>query len=153
VMLLCGKRGDLAVHTPESCFPSIGMEPAEAKVATPVKSQDGATSFGTFEAQRYKPTADAKGAVPSRVYWAWSKDGVKWESPTNPRITFAAVPFLYKVYVVRDDSEQGSERGGPSTAQGKSSDLCEDFLRDFLPVISGRVTAKQTDNKVNRGEQ
>src|SRR5262245_35692495 len=96
VIVLCGRPGPLALHTPEVCFQGAGFQLAG-------------------ERQRYKPAKDVAGepqefwtatfakrdrAEPEslRLFWAWS-DGGPWVAPEEARLVFFHSPALYKMYV------------------------------------------------------
>jgi hypothetical protein len=124
VILMCGRAGRMAVHTPEVCYCGAGYElPGEA-TACEFKSAPGQESARFFTAQFTK-----KAATPTnlRLYWAWNAQG-QWEAAPSPRWQFRGAPFLYKLYVSRTlhDPAPGQAAADPTT----------DFLRQFVPVLN-----------------
>ncbi|HEX8199906.1 MAG TPA: exosortase-associated EpsI family protein, partial [Isosphaeraceae bacterium] len=98
VLLVCGAPGPISVHTPDVCFPGIGYDasatPTKVALAVPSGSQP-TTEFWTTLLT--KPG----GVVPTslRIYWTWGGAG-RWAAPSNPRLNFASLPLLYKLYVL-----------------------------------------------------
>jgi hypothetical protein len=129
VLLMCGRWGKMAVHTPDLCYRGAGYEVAGEKVRQAVATPAGPAAFWT--ARLRKPGA---GATALRIHWAWSADG-SWRAPDSPRWTFAGSPFLYKLYVVRDVTAEGDR---PGTATGDPS---QRWLEHFLPVLSDTLFA------------
>jgi hypothetical protein len=60
------------------------------------------------------------------IFWSWSRDGVSWEAPENPRFSLARSRALYKMYVIREFIPKSRSESKPS---------CELFLQQALPVI------------------
>jgi hypothetical protein len=60
------------------------------------------------------------------IRWLWSRDGVTWQAPENPRLSLARSPALYKLYVVREYAPR------PSSESAKTSEV---FLSQALPVL------------------
>lgn len=122
VLIVCGRGGPICVHTPDVCYAGAGYRPTRPpERATPV---DGT---GFWYGRFGKPDA----VVPQRldIYWAWSRDGVAWSAPDNPRSAFAWSPALYKLYVVRTV---------PPTGESSDPEL-EAFLARFLPVVKSAL--------------
>ena len=115
VILMCGRSGKMAVHTPEVCYSGAGYELHEQPSACPI---NGDASFWT--AKFTKKTSHL------RLYWAWNATGA-WEASTGPRWQFRGEPFLYKLYVSRDISEQASA--------APEADVTAAFLREFVPAL------------------
>lgn len=124
VILMCGRAGRMAVHTPEVCYRGAGYDlPAEAK-AYELKGLPQEESARFFTAQFTK-----KGVTPTslRLYWAWNAQG-PWEAAPSPRWQFRGAPFLYKLYV---SHALDARAGGKSEA-----DPAVEFLRQFVPVLN-----------------
>ncbi|MBI2805109.1 MAG: exosortase-associated EpsI family protein [Planctomycetes bacterium] len=121
VILMTGRSGKMAVHTPEICYGGAGYELRETPAAVAFTA-DGADRFWT--AHFAKPG----GAVQHlRLFWAWNARG-EWKASTVPRWQFLGEPLLYKLYVSR-----GLEPG-PGVAP--TNDPAAQFLREFLPVVN-----------------
>lgn len=98
VILLCGRPGRMSVHRPEHCYGSAGYEmtgpPLQLKV-TPKGQETAELWTGLFSKN------EAGGPVQLRIFWSWF-DGRRWQAPNTPRTTFARLPALYKLYVIRN---------------------------------------------------
>ena len=98
VLALCGRPGNLAVHTPEICYTNAGYMMSGKEV---LDLGDGNSAWtATFT----KP-----GLNPDRlqVTWTWGV-GPRWIASDSPRTAFAREPYLYKIYYVR---RLGSSKG------------------------------------------
>jgi hypothetical protein len=111
VILMCGRAGKMAVHTPEVCYRGAGYELFEDPVARAVQPD-----HKFWSAQFVK-----KGGSNLRLAWAWNARGV-WEAPALPRWSFRGEPFLYKLYV--------SQEVGTSRSDGPL-----EFLGVFVPEL------------------
>ena len=60
-----------------------------------------------------------------RVFYAWTAAG-PWAAPDAPRVTFAGVPVLYKLYLLRDLP------GGDTPL---ADDPCLDFFKRLQPEL------------------
>jgi hypothetical protein len=119
VFLVCGKTKPTIDHSPDQCYAAAGYAlQGEAHRET---IEYGETR-GEFKRGRFgRETALDREQV--EVLWAWTHDGV-WTAPTNPRMTFANVGALYKLYVINTPD---------SAAEGKRAS--EVFLKEFLPIV------------------
>lgn len=123
VILMCGRPGKMAVHTPEVCYGGAGFELREQPAAYALKSDKGdAGQLWTAQFQK-------KGVVPARLrlYWGWSSRG-EWQASPSPRWQFRGEPFLYKLYVSRDTT------GQPTLSP--QADPTAEFLRQFVPALN-----------------
>jgi hypothetical protein len=94
VLIMCGRPGPIAVHTPDVCFLGDGYEMSEMpKRVTPVDGMHAQFMTAHFRI----PDQVSKPGL--RVYWAWSTDG-NWTAPENTRWTFASNRALFKMYVM-----------------------------------------------------
>lgn len=118
VILMCGRPGKMAVHTPEICYRGAGYEmndpPPVASIGSP----------GAFWTAQF--TKKGAAALNLRLYWAWNAHGA-WEASASPRWQFRGEPFLYKLYVSRESGRQGNTAAG--------ADVASRFMREFLPVL------------------
>lgn len=121
ILLLTGLPGDIATHTPEACYPGAGYTLGETTQYT--------FRYGDPERGAEFRTAIASrgGANPStlRIYWAW-RGSESWSAPDDPRWTFATMPALTKLYIVR---ETGGAKSDPQ------SDPCNQFMQLILPEL------------------
>jgi hypothetical protein len=138
VMLLCGKTRELSVHPPTVCFEGLGLEVEGEPQRVPVPAEVAGEGGGELMAVHFKPSAYST-ARPLYVYWGWSRDGRHWEAPSVPRLHFAGAPYLYKIYVVRDD---------PTGKKPASGELCDAVLRDFLPELHAAIDKVSADGEV-----
>ena len=125
VVLMCGRPGKMAVHTPEVCYGGAGYELFEAPAAT-VMRDPGGVERGVFWSARFSKQA---GGSDLRLYWAWG-DGAEWQAPANPRWTFRGRPFLYKLYASHEISP------------GQTVDATGELLSELLPVIRNAFGAE-----------
>jgi hypothetical protein len=100
VLIMCGRPGPIAVHTPDICFGGAGYRvfDEETKSLQPAK-ESPAMEFKTARFVR----EDALNGSALRIYWGWTTDGT-WSAPKDPRWTFASAPALFKLYVMWDQS-------------------------------------------------
>jgi hypothetical protein len=121
-MLVCGRPGPTALHTPESCLPASGYSlaaPAERQsIAAPGLAQSAA-----FWVARFQKSGDV--TEPLHTTWSWTADGT-WIAAHQPRFEFGRYPFLYKLYVThplaRLDESEARDPGA-------------EFLAVFLPEL------------------
>jgi hypothetical protein len=118
-VLMCGRAGKMAVHTPEVCYRGAGYDLPDTPTAIVLRDESDALA-GTFWTARFaKQTGTTRDL---RLYWAWNA-GDEWQAPANPRWEFRGRPYLYKLYA-------SHELTGPSDA-----DATAEFLRELLPVL------------------
>jgi hypothetical protein len=123
VLMVCGRGGPICVHTPDVCYAGAGYRQLTDETRKGVETGDG--SKDEFKVARFaKPGA----VVPTQleIYWGWSRDGVNWVAPDNPRLSLARLPALYKLYVIREFVP------GP---RADAANACESFLRRALPTV------------------
>jgi len=118
VVLMCGRPGKMAVHTPEVCYSGAGYELFEAPTAQ-VMRDDTDVEHGVFWSGRFTKQT---GGSDLRLYWAWG-EGYDWQAPTNPRWTFRGQPFLYKLYASHE------------ITTGQVGDPTAELLTELLPVL------------------
>jgi hypothetical protein len=127
VILMCGRAGRMAVHTPEVCYRGAGYEIGGTPEIWPVHSAAG-TDLGALWTARF-----SKGTGSDlRLYWGWNA-GDSWQASANPRWQYGGEPFLYKLYLSH-------------AASGKSATLAaQDFMGQFLPELRKTLLAKLRD--------
>lgn len=121
VLLVCGRPGPIAAHTPEICFQGAGYVQMAAKARQTLK--DALPTPITLWTAKFQHD----GAVPvqRRVWWGWSAAGA-WLAPDHPRAQFGLHRVLYKLYVVHTL---------PRLGEPVAEDPTPDFLRAFLPAV------------------
>jgi hypothetical protein len=120
VILMCGRPGRMAVHTPEVCYGGAGYELREEPSVVDVKDLAGSQWWHAIFSK--KTTAPQR----LRLFWAWNSQG-NWHASAAPRWQFRGEPFLYKLYVSRDTTKQ--------PALSPQADPALDFLRVFVPAL------------------
>jgi hypothetical protein len=120
VLLVCGRPGPIAVHSPAVCYAGIGYDTGDrGSWFSPASG-----SPDRFWVADYRKIDSAR-PEQLRIFYAWS-DGGPWKASGNARLDFAGAPALCKLYVVR-------ETAGP-TPQA-ASDPAAGFLRELLPEL------------------
>ncbi len=125
VLVVCGRPGPIAVHSPEVCYGGAGYD---------VESPAARLKLGTDEAwaiDMAKPgpvTADRL-----HILYCWGSGGA-WEAADAPRVRFAGSPALYKVYILAT----------PATPDGPRDDAVERFARQFLPELRASLGSAAT---------
>ena len=122
MLLVCGPSGPTSLHSPDVCYPGAGYAMAGPPERHGVRSKglDQRDEFWVTRFQRGGPAPD-----PVRVYWAWTAAG-DWQAPDSPRLRYAGLPALYKLYVIRPLA-----RADETMADDPSTD----FMRTFLPEV------------------
>lgn len=120
VVLMCGRAGRMAVHTPEVCYRGAGYEMDGVALPVTVSGEAG-VPLGAFWTARFSKHTGV--ASDLRLYWAWTADGV-WQAPSSPRWLYRGAPFLYKLYVSQD-----------AIRSDVSTEATPEFLRQFLPQV------------------
>lgn len=121
VLLMCGRPGPMSVHSPDICYPGIGFEPTAppAREVHQFGSEHAEFWCGRFARQ------EVAGANHVQILWAWGTAG-EWTAPVNPRLTFARMPALYKLYVIQSL---------PSSGDKAEREAGSEFLRQLLPEL------------------
>jgi hypothetical protein len=115
VILMCGRAGQMSVHTPDVCYRGAGYEMAGTQEQ---KTLPGGAQYWFARFRPATPTAPELA-----IGWAWSSDG-RWQAPDAPRLTFGGQPYLYKLYVVRE-----------AAASPGADPVIAAFLQEVLPVF------------------
>jgi hypothetical protein len=131
IILLCGRTGQMAAHRPEHCYRGAGYETSApaAKCAVPLGPAEPPADFWTARFRK----DDATGPVQLRIFWSWLADD-SWRAPDSPRLAFAGVPVLYKLYAVRE------LQGLPERVE---EDPCLDLLGSLIPVLTKSLSSPQ----------
>jgi hypothetical protein len=126
VILMCGRAGHMAVHTPDICYRGAGYE----MVGEPTKYRMPGQGNFEFWTANFRQ-AKAAGAD-LEIYWTWRADD-SWLAPTSPRLTFGGQPYLFKLYLVRERA--GDAPQGAVMAQ---------FLTHLMPELEGALFSPRT---------
>lgn len=113
-LLVCGKSGPIAVHTPDVCYGGAGYALTAPPVRQIIPATENAPSAAFWTAKVRKQNTQQ--TMTLRVCWTWNANG-QWEAPDNPRLKFGHHPSLYKLYVVRELAPDEDESApGPEAA-------------------------------------
>jgi Protein of unknown function (DUF3485) len=120
LLILSGRAGPLSVHLPETCYVGAGFEEAGERK----KYREPGPPLGEFWVYRFQKR---EAAVPEqlRVFCSWAAAGA-WRAADSPRMEFARLPFLYKMYIVRQLS---------SADEPLTDDAAVEFIRVLLPEL------------------
>jgi hypothetical protein len=128
VMLLCGLPANIGSHSPEVCYPGAGfvLEPA-TRVSFPIGTPPRSVTLQTATARKDDPVRPGR----LRIFWGWN-NAKGWDAPDDPRWSYAALPALWKLYVIRELSGADVE---------PADDPCREFLDRFLPELDHTLFA------------
>lgn len=123
VLLVCGRPGPIAVHTPDVCFEGAGFR----RVGSPVPFT---VAYGTADREADLWTIrmrreEAAFLTELRVFWSWNGEN-SWQALEQPRVNFARHRSLYKLYVLHG---RAGEDAGPEAGP------CVPFMRLLLPEL------------------
>ena len=127
VLLICGRPGRVAVHSPDVCYPGAGYEMLGEPTRAVLPLPDGAAPAEFWKARFARPADAAQ--RPLGIYWSWTA-GERWQAVDSPRLAFAGVPVLYKLYVV---AATGADPG--------SRDVAAEFAQRLLPQLAALLTS------------
>lgn len=126
VLLVAGRPGPISVHTPEVCYGGAGYEPSAPKGKCLIdRDASGSEEFWLADFVKQATTAPEH----LRILYGWTPDG-SWSASEQPRLDFASVPALYKLYIVRATFAADEPVQDDPGAQ---------FARQFLPVVRASV--------------
>jgi hypothetical protein len=95
LLIVCGRPGAIAVHTPDVCYQGAGYQMTGDPTRQMVPAgKDQQRELWTANFAKTGPIPDA-----IRIFWGWSTDG-RWEASNYPRLSFARYPVLYKMYLI-----------------------------------------------------
>jgi hypothetical protein len=123
VLIVCGKPGPVALHTPDVCFEAQGYAQAGAAGvhALPAAGDELPHEMKVGKFARAGPAL----ADDLRIAWSWTADG-RWQVPESPRVAFRNQGALYKLYVMRSAPRvEGPFEKDPATA----------FIKLLLPEL------------------
>jgi hypothetical protein len=129
VLVVCGRPGPIAVHTPEVCLGGEGfsLESSKQRHIASLAPPDQPAEF--WVGQFYR----SDGALRSdqRQFWTYSADG-SWTAEDNPRFRFARFPALYKIYIMRQMARKDEKLEEDPTVE---------FIKVFMPEMQKRLFA------------
>jgi hypothetical protein len=126
VLLMCGRPGPMAIHTPEVCYTGAGYDMCGSPTRQIFPRGTGVDAFWAADFQ----VAGALVPERIRVLYAWSR-GTAWQAPQNPRLELAGAGVLHKLYVVSDLAP--GERGEVHRP-------ADEFLIGLLPELDAIVS-------------
>ena len=109
ILLVCGRPGPIAAHTPEVCYGGVGYEILGEAKPVAIQAGESPTPAAFFSAKFARPRSPDPGVL--HLLWAWNGDGT-WETSDNPRLSFARHRCLYKLYLVREATKSDFSAGG-----------------------------------------
>lgn len=118
IVLVCGRPGPVAIHTPEVCYGANGFL-VGGKDAAAVNE----VGEKLWKADAMRTSASEETRL--RLYWGWN-GGSGWTASEDARRQFVRSPVLHKLYVVRELS---------SLSESNREEPCEEFLRVLLPAL------------------
>ena len=130
VTIILGPPGPISVHLPEICHTSRAIEPTGKRehvtIETKMPKKSDANSYKTTEERFWAVNFEDKGleGYEERFFYAWGTGG-PWVAPEQPRISFGAYPYLYKIQVASKLARD---------ADLETRDPVEEFLKVFVPA-------------------
>ncbi len=124
VVLLVGRPGNMSVHRPENCYPGAGYDQGGASIRYAIAGANGSKVADCWTSRFAKKDATASSQL--RIFWAWYADGA-WQAPDYPRYDFAHLPYLYKLYVIRETY---------SRPDPLEEEPAVKFMEQFLPQLA-----------------
>jgi exosortase len=128
LLLVCGRPGPVAAHTPEVCYPGAGFELAQDRPGEVVVEAGPGYPAAEFRWALFRQR-EALTPASLRIYWSWNSIG-KWAVPEYPRIAFAGRPYLYKLYVIFELAGERGEAADPAETE---------FIRQLLGALENTL--------------
>jgi Protein of unknown function (DUF3485) len=125
ILLVCGRTGPIAVHSPDVCYSGAGYELTADPVRKALEPAGGGPPAEFWRGDFSKQNSITPLNI--RIYWSWSNGG-PWKAPGNSRLTFAGSPVLYKLYVIH-----GS---GVAAERDKDTDPGVEFIQALLSGLT-----------------
>jgi len=122
-LLVGGRPGPIAVHTPEVCYAGAGYQ-ASDPTSRLVLGPGRGTQPDEFRVAQLSKQESVR-PEHLRIFYAWSAGGA-WRPSDNPRLEFAAATALYKLYVIHE-----TNGGGDRLAE----DAGAEFTRRIIPEL------------------
>lgn len=125
IAVIVGPTGPTSVHIPEVCLSSRNYEARDQRRRIPIITEASTTS----ELWCVNFRSPSVSADELRIYYGWNC-GDGWVAPSEPRISMAGYPYLYKLQL-SCDMPLGSE-----TTQ---KDVGVKFLKEFIPLLDDYI--------------
>ncbi len=127
VLVLCGRPGPIAVHSPEVCLGGEGctLDGRRERLGVDLAPPDKRVEFWAGQFYWF----DGGLRRDRRQFWTYSPNGT-WTAEDNPRFSFARYPSLYKIYIVRQMSRRDEKL---------EEDPTLDFIKVFMPELQKRL--------------
>jgi len=126
IWFICGHPRDIAMHTPDVCYPGSGFTQQDQTIRYPVVLDEETQEKGDFFTAVFRKQDIHTNRV-DRVFWAWSRPNEPgWSAPDSARIAFGGSSALYKIYFVSPLKERG---------ETLDQSACIDFAKVFMPEV------------------
>jgi hypothetical protein len=127
VLIVCGRPGPIAVHSPEVCLGGEGYTALGPKKRQSLSLPGMEKPVEFWVNQFYRNEGGLR--KDRRQFWTYGAKS-SWTADDNPRFTYAGAPALYKIYIMRE-------------MQRKEDKLEEDptleFIKVFMPELQRRL--------------
>jgi hypothetical protein len=127
VLIVCGRPGPIAVHSPEVCLGGEGFDVEGPKRRQSISVPPSDQPFEFWVSQFYRTEGGLR--KDRRQFWTFSANG-SWTADDNPRLHFARYPVLYKIYLMREMSRKDEKLEEDPTLE---------FIKVFMPEIQKRL--------------
>jgi hypothetical protein len=127
VLVVCGRSGPIAVHSPEICLGGEGYAEEGMRKRDPISVAGFGKPFEFWVSQFYRTEGGLR--KDRRQFWTYSPNGT-WTAEENPRFSFARYPALYKVYIMREMQRKDEKL---------EEDEARDFIKVFMPELQRRL--------------
>ncbi len=124
MLLVCGRPGPIAAHSPEVCYPGAGFEAIGSVSRQVIEPADVRAPKAEFLTAAFGKPGPAE-APRLEILWSLNS-GTGWEAVNHPRLRFGAGGYLFKLYIVQELSRDAGA-GGALPAR--------EFARDLLPAL------------------
>jgi hypothetical protein len=103
VLVVCGRPGPIASHTPDVCYRGSGYSQVGEQTRGDItiddeNSQERGKRY-PLNLLQFRPPITRLDARELQIRWAWMAPGELLKTPSNPRYDFAMKPALFKVYI------------------------------------------------------
>jgi len=124
VLVAAGRPGPVSVHTPQVCYEGLGYNITPDGIKASLHASESGIGGDFKNGIFMKSSPGATDYL--KIYWSWNASG-RWQTPSQPRVSFAGHSGLYKLYVIcpfaRAEQQEEVDR------------ICQSFLDDFLPEL------------------
>ena len=129
LLVTCGRPGSMIIeHNPKICYSELGFDEIGDGRRVPFTQAEKSSEFYAHTFVKTTPTRTSR----LRVLWSWG-DARNWSFPDRPRIEFAKLPVLYKIYVTREMLMED---------EPIADDAALAFLRAALPELTAALSAR-----------